>query len=321
MKLLLRLLAVPLLLLAACAGAQEWPAKPVRILIPSGVGGLGELVMRTIAPGIEARLGQRFLVEAKPGAGGAIGATEIARATPDGYNLMLAPTNAYVVLPHILKNISYDPVEHFAPITMIVDAPVIVVVNASLPVRSLKELAAHIRANPGKLNVGSPGAGSPAHILGEFFGKLHGGMLHVPYKGAAPVGIAIQTNEVQVLFPTVAAIQPQLKGGSVRVIAALTRQRIAEFPGVPTGVESGFPELGEAGNWWGLSAPKGTDARIVDRLAAEIRTALADPSVKKRFADVGMVSVGSTPAEFGQFIRSELARWKRVVEKAGIQPE
>ena len=314
-------LATALMLLASGTYAQEWPARPIRMLNPNAPGGIGEIVARFMGPNLEASLGQRILVESKPGAGGAIGAAEIARAAPDGYNLLLAPTNVYVVIPHISRNIAYDPINGLVPISLISDAAVIVVVNSNLPVKSLKELAATIRANPGKLNVGSPGAGSPAHILGEFFGKVNGGMVHVPYKGAQPVALAIQTNEVQVLFATVALIQAQLKGGSVRPIAALTRERMPEFPDLPTGVESGFPELGVAGNWWGLAAPKGTDPRIVERLSSEIRTALADPAVKKRFADVGMVTVGSTPAEFGQFIRSESARWKGIVERVGIQPE
>jgi len=316
-----KFVAAIVLLSAGCAFAQEWPAKPIRFLNPNVAGGLGELVTRFIAPVVEPRLGQKLFVESKPGADGAIGATEIARAAPDGYNFLIAPTNVYVVLPHIRRNLPYDPIEGFAPVTMIVDAPVIVVVNNALPVKSLKELAGHIRANPGKLNVGSPGAGSPAHILGEFFGKMNGGMAHVPYKGAPPVALAIQTNEVQVLFPTVAAIQAQLKGGSVRVIGTLTRARMPEFPEVPTAVESGFSELGEAGNWWGLAAPKGTDARIIERMAMEIRNALADATVKKRFAEVGMVTVGSSPAEFAQFIRSESARWRGIVERTGITPE
>jgi len=321
MKTLQRFIAASALLFATCATAQEWPTKPIRFLNPNAAGGLGELVTRIIAPVVEPRLGQRLIVESKPGAGGAIGAAEIARSAPDGYSFLIAPTNVYVVIPHISKSVPYDPIDGLAPVSMIVDAPVIVVVNNGLPVKSLKELAGYIHAHPGQLNVGSPGAGSPAHILGEFFGRLNGGMLHIAYKGAQPVAVAIQTNEVQVLFPTVAAIQAQLKGGSVRVIGTLTRTRMNEFPNVPTAAESGFPELGEAGNWWGLSAPKGIDTRIVERMYAEIRNALSDPGVKKRFAEVGMVTVGSSPAEFGQFIRSESARWKRIVEKAGIKPE
>ncbi len=321
MKAIHGFIAAGAMLSAGCALAQEWPSKPIRFLNPNAAGGLGELVMRFIAPVVEPRLGQRLIVESKPGAGGAIGATEIARSAPDGYNFLIAPTSVYVVISHIRKNLPYDPIDGFAPVSMIVDAPMIAVVNNALPVKSLRELASFIRANPGKLNVGSPSAGSPAAILGEYFGKINGGMVHVPYKGSQPVALALQTNEVQVLFPTVAAIQAQVRGGSVRVIGTLTRQRMVEFPDAATAIESGFPELGEAGNWWGLAAPRGTDARIIDRMAMEIRNALADPVVKKRFAEVGMVTVGSSPAEFGQFIRSESARWKGIVERTGITSE
>ncbi len=321
MKLVCHLLAATLAVLAGSAAAQEWPSKPIRFLNPNAAGGLGELVTRIMSPVIEPRLGQRLYVESKPGADGVIGATEIARSAPDGYNFLIAPTNVYVVLPHIRKNVTYDPIDGLVPIGMVVDAPVIAVVNNAVPVKSLKELAGYVHANPGKLNFGSPGSGSPAHILGEFFGRLNGGMVHVAYKGSQPVGLAIQTNEVQFLLATVAAIQPQLKGGSVRVIGTLTKARMPEFTDVPTAKEQGFAELGEAGNWWGLSAPKGIDRAIVERMNAELRNALADAGVKKRFADVGMVTVPGSPAEFGAFIRSESARWKRIVDKAGIQPE
>ena len=308
-------------LFAGGAFAQDWPAKPIRVVIPSGAGGLGDVVMRTIAPAVEAKLGQRFLVEAKPGAGGDIGASEIARAAPDGYSVMLAPTAVYAVLPHVQKNVHYDPIRDFTPITMVVDAPVLLLVNAGLPVRSLKELAAYTETHPGKLNIGSAGFGTPAHILGEFFGKMHGGVLHVPYSSGPQVALALQTNEVQALFATLAGIRPQLAAGSVRLITVLTRERMPEFPNVSTAFESGFPEIGEVCSGWGMVAPRGTDARIVERLAAEIRTALADPVAKKRFAEAGQLTVGSSPAEFGQFIRSESARWKQMVDQASIKPE
>lgn len=321
MTLVRTVLSASLLLFAGLAGAQEWPTKPIRFLNPNAAGGVGEVISRFVAPHLEAKLGQRIIVESKPGAGGAIGAAEIARSAPDGYNLLIAPTNVYVVIPHITKNVSYDPINGLEPISLMTDAEILIVVNSKLPVKNLKELATHVRANPGRLNVGSPGAGSPAHILGEYFGKLHGGMVHVAYKGAQPVALALQTNEIQVLFATVALINAQLKGGSVRAVASLTRERMSDFPDVPTVIESGMPELGTSGNWWGLAAPKGTDARIVQRLSSEIRAALADPAVKKRLADLGMVTIGSTPSEFGQFIRTESARWKRAVDLVGIKPE
>jgi tripartite-type tricarboxylate transporter receptor subunit TctC len=312
--------AAALLLLAGQAAAQVWPAKPIRVVVPSAAGGIGDVLMRTIAPSMEARLGQRFIVEAKPGAGGDIGASDIARAAPDGYSLLLAPTAVYGVLPYVQKNVHYHPVKSFAPVTMVVDAPVILVINAGLPVRSLKELSAHIRANPGRLNVGSAGFGTPGHLLGELFGKMNGGMLSVTYNSGPQVAMAVQTNEVQMVFATLAGIRAQLAGGSARVIGALTRERMPEFPQVATALESGFPELGEVSSGWGMVAPRGTDAAIVGRLWAEIRVAMADPAARKRFADAGQLAVGNTPEEFGEFIRAELARWKRVVDQIGFKP-
>lgn len=309
------------LLIAGTAQAQDWPAKPIRVVIPSAAGGLGDVVMRTIAPAVEAKLGQRFLVEAKPGAGGDIGASEIARAAPDGYNVMLAPTAVYGVLPHVQKNVHYDPIKDFAPVTMVVDAPVLLLVNSGLPVHDLKELAAYAKANPGKLNVGSAGIGTPAHILGEYFSKLYGRMVTVNYNSAPQVSLALQTNQVQVLFATLAGVRAQLSGGSARLVAVTARDRLVEYPDVPTALDQGFPELGQFSSGWGMVAPKGTDARIVERLSSEIHAALADPLVKKRFAEAGQIAVGSTPAQFGQFIRSEYERWQKVVERAGMKPE
>ncbi|MCC6474894.1 MAG: tripartite tricarboxylate transporter substrate binding protein [Burkholderiales bacterium] len=310
---------------ASCAAsfsfAQDWPTRPIRVVIPSAAGGLGDVVTRTIAPAVESRLGQRLLVEAKPGAGGDIGATEVARAASDGYTVMLAPTAVYGVLPHVQKNVRYDPIKDFAPVTMVVDAPILLLVNSGLPVRNLKELAAYTRANPGKLNVGSAGYGTPAHILGEYFGKLHGSIVSVTYVGAPQVSLALQTNQVQVLFATLAGVRAQLAAGSVRLVAVLARQRIVEHPEVQTALEAGFPEIGEFSSGWGMVAPRATDRRIVERLSADIRAALADPLVKRRFAEAGQIAVGSTPEEFARFIRAEYERWKKVIDQAGIKPE
>jgi len=321
MKLMWKIFAAAAMLFAAATYGQNWPAKPIRVVIPSAAGGLGDVVMRTIAPAVEAKLGQRFLVEAKPGAGGDIGASEIARAAPDGYNVMLAPTAGYAVLPHVQKNVRYDPIKDFAPVTMVVDAPVLILVNSELPVRSLKELTAYTRANPGKLNVGSAGIGTPAHILGEYYSKLYGAMVSITYVGAPQVSLALQTNQVQVLFATLAGVRAQLAGGSARLIAVQARERIVEHPDVPTALESGFPELGEFSSGWGMVAPKGTDPRIVERLWSEIRNAVADPVVKKRFTEAGQIGVASSPAEFGRFIRAEYERWKKVCDRAGITPQ
>jgi tripartite-type tricarboxylate transporter receptor subunit TctC len=320
MRAVSKVLGAVCLLLAGCATAQDWPAKPIRVVIPSGAGGIGDVLMRTIAPSMEARLGQRFIVEAKPGAGGDIGASDIARSAPDGYSLLLAPTAVYGVLPYVQKNVHYHPLDSFAPVSMVIDAPVILVINAGVPVRTLKELAAHIRANPGKLNVGSAGWGTPGHLLGELFGKMNGGMLSVTYNSGPQVAMAVQTNEVQMVFATLAGIRTQIQSGSARVVGALTRERMQDFPHAPTALESGMPELGEVSAGWGMVAPKGTDVRIRERLWAEIRVALADPVVRKRFTDAGQLAVGTSPEEFGQFIRAELARWKRVVDQVDFKP-
>lgn len=317
------LLAVTLAALAwpSSSSAQDWPARPIRAIFPFSAGGVGDTSFRIIAPSIEAKLGQRFLIETKPGAAGNIGALEVARAAPDGYTLLMAPTSVYVVNAHLFRNLGYDSMTSFDPITIYADSPLVAFVNAGLPVRSLKELAQHVRANAGKLNFGSPGAGSPSHLTGEMFSQMNGrAMVHVPYKGTPPLVQAILANDVQLMFATLGGNIAHVKSGRIRALAVTARARMAEIPEVPTTPEDGFPEL-IAGNWWGIAAPRGTDPRIIERLAAEVRAALADPMARKRIAEMGMLPVGTTPAEFASLMKSESARWKSVVERGGIKAE
>lgn len=303
------------------AGAQEWPEKPIRLVIPYAAGGAGDITFRAIAPAIEARLGQRFVIDNKAGASGNIGAGEVARAAADGYTLLLGATNNFVTNPFLYRNMGFDPLAVFAPITVVSNAPSVVVVHPSLPASTLERLAAHARANPGKLNYGSPGTGTPAHLAAELFAHLAGiTMVHVPFKGSPPAVLALVANDVQVYFTPLTPIAGQLAGGKIKALAVASETRLSALPGVPTTREAGFPEL-QTGNWWGFVAPAGTDARILDRLQSEVREALADPSVRKRYAELGMMAVGNTRGEFGAMLKSESARWKKVIGSAGIKAD
>ena len=310
-----------LLLTGLPALAQDWPARPMRVVVPFSAGSIGEIMLRVIAPPMEAKLGQRFVIDTKPGAAGNIGTAEVARAAPDGYTLLLAPTANYAVNMHIFKEKAVDSFTAFDPIAMIAEAPLIAVVGPGVSSRTLKDLVDTIRANPGKLNYGSPGTGSPTHLTGALLSQMTGnGLVYVPYKGTPPMMQALMANDIQVVFPTLGTAIGAIKGGKVRVLAVTAKQRLPELPEVPTSAEAGFPEM-LAGNWWVISAPRGIESRIVERLETEVRAALDDPAIRKRIIELGHVPVGLTPAETVAFLKSESARFKGIVERGGIKPD
>lgn len=301
--------------------AQDWPSRPIRVVSPYAAGGVGDTLFRVIAPALEAKLGQRFVIDNKTGAAGNIGTQDVIRAAPDGYSLLMAPTANYAVNQHLFKDLGFDVLTQLEPISMIAEAPLIAVVGGAVPAKSLKELADYVRSNPGKFNYGSPGSGSPTHLTGASFSQLTGNaMVYIPYKGTPPMVLALLSNDIQLAFPTLTPVVGHLKSGKLRALAVMARERLPELPDVATAVEAGFPQL-VSGNWWVLSAPKGTESRIIERLAAEVRVALADPAVRKRVGELGHVAVAMMPAEAAAFIRAESARYKQILERSGIKPE
>ena len=318
-----RLAAALFLFLVASgwAPAQEWPAKPIRVVIPFAAGSVSEAIFRTMSSGVEAKIGQRFIVESKPGADGNIGTAEVVRAAPDGYTLVLAPTATFAVVGHLYKNLPYDVLTALDPVSLIADAPLLAVVGAQVPARSLKELADYVRANPGKFNYGSPGTGSPTHLAGAAFSQMTGNALvYIPYKGTPPMVQALLAGDIQVAFPTLTGIISNVRAGKLRLLAVLAKQRMPEVPEVPTSAEAGFPQL-TGGNWWVIAAPHGTSPRIVDRLYNEFKSSLSDPGVRKRIADLGHIARGLSPSETAAFLKSESARYKKIVEAGKIRLE
>jgi len=315
-------LAIAAAALAPSIGlSQEWPSRPVRVVIPFAAGSVSEAIFRTMAPGVEAELGQRFIVESKPGADGAIGTGEVVRAAPDGYTLLLGPTAVYAVLPHLFPNLGFDPLAALDPISLLADAPLLAVVGAGVPAKSLEELARYVRASPGKYNFGSPGSGSPAHLTGAAFSQLTGNaVVYVPYKGTPPMVQALLAGDIQMAFPTWTGIIGPVKAGKLKVLAVMARERMADLPDVPTTIEAGFPQL-VGGNWWVLSAPHGTSPRVIERLAADFHKVLGDAAVRKRIGELGHVPLGLPPSETAVFLKSESARYKSIVERGGIKPE
>ena len=315
------ILATVLLCAAALARAQPYPAKPIHLIVPFPPGGGNDTVARAIAQQIGPDLGQPVVIDNKPGAGGAVGAELAAKAPPDGYTLFLAGVGSHVVNPNVHAKLAYDPVKDFAPVTLIASAPSVLVVNPSVPARTVAQLTAYARAHPGKLNYASNGAGSAAQLAAAMYESMAGvKMVHVPYKGIAPAMTDLLSGEVQLMFGTVVALVPQIQAGKLRPLAVTSRSRSALLPDVPTMAESGLPEY-EAGSWYGIMAPAGTPPEIIDRLHGTIVKALAQPDVAKRLAAEGAVVIGSTPAQFAAHLRRELARVGKVVRAAGIRAE
>lgn len=311
--------ALAFALFAAGALAQDYPTKPIRLIIPYAAGSVAEVLFRTLAVPVEPRLGQRFIVDARPGADGNIGMEEAARAAGDGYTLVLAPTANFAVMPHLKKDLPFDALASFEHISMLAETYPLCTVGPNVPAKNLKELADYVRANPGKYNYGSQGTGSPTHLIGAAFSQLNGNsMVHIPYKGTPPMMTALLAGDIQLTFASMTAVLPQLKAGKLRAIAVMGRERKPELPDVPTAVEQGYPQL-VMSNWWVVAAPKGTPARIVERLSSELRAGLKDGDVRKRWADVGHDAVGMTPAETLAFLKSESARYKGIVEAGNIR--
>jgi tripartite-type tricarboxylate transporter receptor subunit TctC len=315
------LIAALALAFAGSAVAQDYPNKPIRLVIPYAAGSVAEILFRPLMPVMEPRLGQRFVVDARPGANGNIGMAEVARAFPDGYTLVLAPTANFAVLDHLEKGLAFHALASFDHISMIAETWPLATINPNVPAKNLKELADYAKANPGKLNYGSQGTGSPTHLIGAAFSQLNGNtMVHIPYKGTPPMITAMLGGDVHVTFASLTAVLPQLKAGKLRALAVMGRQRQPELPDLPTAVEQGFPQL-VMSNWWVVAAPKGTPQRAIERMAAELRTALQDADVRKRYADVGHIPTGMSPAETTNFLRSESARYKGIVEAGNIKLE
>lgn len=311
-------LAIVFATLGHAASAQAWPAKPIRIVSPYAAGGVGDTIFRLIAPALEQRLGQRFVIDNKTGAAGNIGTSEVVRAAPDGYTFLMAPTANYAVNQYLFK-LGFDPLAQLEPVVTLAEAPLIAVVSPAVTVASLKQLSEQVRAGGNKFNYGSPGAGSPTHLAGASFALLHGNtMEHISFRGTPPMVQSILANDVQLAFPTLTPVAGQLKSGKLQALAVLAKQRMPELPNVPTAAEAGFPDL-VFGNWWVLGAPKGTDPAIVTRLGNEIRQLLADPAVKARLAELGHVPLGLGPAESAALVRAESAKYKTLIERTGIR--
>ena len=305
--------------LARTARAQAYPTRPVRIIVGFAAGGAADISARLMAQWLSERLGQSFVVENRPGAGGNLATEAVATASPDGHTLLLVNPGA-AINPSLYDKLSFDFLRDIVPVAGIIRVPNVLGVNPSVPARTVPEFIAYAKANPGKVNMGSAGTGSSGHISGELFRLLTGvQMVHVPYRGAAPALTDLIAGQVQVLFNAVASSIEYIKADKLRALAVTTAMRSDALPDVPTVAE--FVPGYEASNWWGIGAPKSTPAAIVEKLNAEINAALADPKIKARLADLGGMALVGPPADFGRLLAEETEKWGKVIRAANIKPE
>ncbi|MEO7242555.1 MAG: tripartite tricarboxylate transporter substrate binding protein [Variovorax sp.] len=316
-------LAVGALMLPALAGAQTpspslsaYPTKPVHIVVPFLPGTASDTLARLVGARLATRLGQPFVIENKPGAAGNIGADAAVKAAPDGYTLMMA-TSSHVVNPSLYKKVNYDPVRDFAPVAMLVKIPSVLVVAPDSPAKTVAELVALARAAPGKLNYGSGGSGSLAHLSGATFARAAGlDLVHIPYKGAPEILVSVMSGQVQLGFPTLGTAVPQVRGGKLRALAVTSAKRNPQLPDVPTMIEA-LPPGFELVAWFGIWAPAGTPAVIIDRLNDEVNTMLKAPELVAKLTGDGSEVVPMEPAAFSAFVRTEAVKWAKIVKDSG----
>ncbi|SDE37001.1 Tripartite-type tricarboxylate transporter, receptor component TctC [Variovorax sp. CF079] len=321
--------SIPRRALLACAATlavlpamaqSAWPDKPVRLVVPYAPGGTTDYAARQIAQKLTEQTGKSFYVENKAGASGTIGSDMVAKAPADGSSFLVNDTT-YAMLPHLFKKLPWDHASGLVPVTTIVDAPLVLVVGAASPYKTVQDLVDAARKSPDKLTFGSGGVGSSTHLGGELF-KQHGklALTHVPYKGAGEAMLGVVSGQVDVLVTAAPTAIPQVKGGKVRALLVTSPKRLDALADVPTSAEAGMKAF-NATNWFGIAAPKGTPQPIIDKLQAEVKKALASPELVKRFAEQGAAPGGMAVAEFQNYVKSQTQDWGAVIKAAGVQPE
>jgi tripartite-type tricarboxylate transporter receptor subunit TctC len=305
--------------LSRVATADDYPSKPVRILVGYAAGGTTDTMARMIGQRLGERLGQQFLIETRTGAGTNIAAEALVRAPPDGYTLFLA-TSANAINATLYERLSFNFVRDVAPVAIIADAPLVMEVHPSIPAKTVPAFIAYARANPGKINYASGGIGSPVNVAGELFKMMAGvNMVHVPYRGGAPALADLLGGQVQVMFDTLPSSLEHIRAGKLRPLAVTTTQQLDALPDVPT-VADFLPGF-EASAWQGLCAPKGTPADIIDRLHKEVNAVVADPEMKRQLEDLSLRVMSGSAADFGKLIAGDTEKWAKVIKFAGIKAD
>jgi tripartite-type tricarboxylate transporter receptor subunit TctC len=308
------------------AGAQApaaWPSKPIRVVVPFPAGGPTDITARVVGQALSTKLGVPFVVENKAGGRGFIGTSDAARAPADGYTLLVSSIGAMAINPRLYEKLPYDSVKDFAPVSLLVTVPIVVVVNPEvLPVRDAQELVRFLKANPGKVNYASAGSGGSSHLVAEYF-KFRTGtfMTQIPYRGTGPAASDLVAGHVQIMFDTLLTSTPSVKSDKLRMLAVTTTTRLSDYPDVPTVAEALQMKDFEASSWFAMWAPAETPTDIVRRLSSEVAIALKQPDVAQRLIDLGAVPVGSSPQELAAFQNAEQDKWGKVIKRANIKPE
>jgi tripartite-type tricarboxylate transporter receptor subunit TctC len=311
-----------LLALSAAAHAQsDYPNKPVRLVVPFAAGGGGDNLARSVSQAASDALGQQIIIENRAGAGGNIGAAAAAKAAPDGYTLLYGTNGTHAINHALYANAGFDPVKDFAPVARLTRIGMVVVVNNELPAKSVPELLAHLKKNPGKINFGSAGNGTSSHIAGEMFKMMTGtDILHVPFRGNGPAMIDLIGGRIELMIDVMPSAYPHAAAGKIRALAVTTMTPVAAAPNLPTLDSAGVKGF-ELSAWDGVWAPAGTPRPIVDKLNAAFNKALADGTVKERLFKIGADPVPGTPDDLGKFVASELPKWAEVVKRSGAKVE
>jgi tripartite-type tricarboxylate transporter receptor subunit TctC len=309
-------------LTAFCASAQNisYPDRQIRIISPFATGGIADTFSRVVAQGLNESWGQPVIVENKTGGGGNIGSDFVAKAPPDGYTLVMGNIGSHAVNPYLIKNMPYDPLKDFQPVAFVLDAEGLLVVNPSVPSKTVTELIAYIKANPGKISYGSGGVGTTSHLAGELFKFLAKvDMTHIPYKGNSPAITDLIGGQTQIMFATMPTVLPFVKTGKLRAIAVIGDSRTSALPDLPT-VSQTLPGF-EVSNWIGIFAPTGTPTPIITKLNTEINKIMQLPNNQKRLEAEGAKFRAMTPEAFGIFQRNEAQKWAKIIKDSGINPE
>ena len=298
-----------------------YPVKPIRIIVPSAPGSGPDIMARAIGQKLNESLGQPIVVDDKPGAGGIIGSEAAAKSAPDGYTLIMANAGSHAVNASLYAKLPYDPVKDFAPITLVAVAPNILIVHPTLPARTAKDLIALARTRPGELTFGSGGNGSTAHLSGELFRTMAGiNVVHIPFKGSPAAVIGVIAGQIVMAFPNIPPALPHVRSGKLKALAVTTAKRSAALPDLPTIAESGLPGY-EATAWFGVLAPAGTSSAIIAKLNSAIVKSVHVCEMRERLSAEGTEAVGNTPEQFAQIIKTDIAKWAKVVKASGAKPE
>jgi tripartite-type tricarboxylate transporter receptor subunit TctC len=316
-RLVIKILCITLLALAAGSALAAYPDRPVRLIVPFPPGGPTDIVARPLAQNLSENLGQQVIVDNRGGAGGNIGAAAVMKSAADGYTLLMGTVGTHAINASLYKKLTFDPVKDFAPVSLVAQAAVVLVVHPSVPAKALREFIALAKSKPGQITFGSAGSGSPGHLTGELFKDMTGlDLVHVPYQGSAPAISDLLGGQIHAMFDPIQATLSHVKAGKLRLLGVSSSKRSSAFPDVPTIAEAGVPGF-ETTAWWAVFAPAGTPKEIITRLNTEIVKIMRSPDTKERLRQLDIEPIGSTPDQLVAFMKIETAKWSRAVKFSG----